>query len=134
MSKLIEDIKQEEDAGFRTKGHMYKDHLGFSTIGFGTKLPLTKVECELLLEHRLNKTINNVKSSLYDLEIKDEAWEILYHMAYQMGVSGLLKFKNMIKCLQEKDYIGASKEMLDSKWAKQTPNRAKRLSIIMSEL
>ena len=120
---LVEDIKQEE--GFR--GEPYKDHLGFDTIGYGTKLPLAQTEAELLLEYRLNKFKSAVKSSLYHLDIKDEAWEILYHMAYQLGVSGLLKFKNMIKALENQDYVEASKEMKDSKWYNQTPNRAERL-------
>lgn len=130
MSKLLEDIKREE--GYR--GYQYDDHLGNPTIGYGTLLPLSEEESELILSHRLNRFISNVKSSLYDLDIKDEAWEILFHMAYQMGVGGLLKFKNMIKALRDQDYKTASIEMLDSRWAKQTPNRANRLSNKMREL
>jgi lysozyme len=128
--KLKEQIKKEE--GFR--GYQYDDHLGNPTIGYGTLLPLTEQEAELLLNHRLNIFVSNVKSSLYNLNIKDEAWTILYHMAYQIGVGGLLKFKNMIKALENQDYKTASKEMLDSKWAIQTPNRAKRLSEQMESL
>lgn len=120
---LLEDIKKEE--GF--VGVQYDDHLGNPTIGYGTLLPLTKAEAELILEHRLKTFILNVKMSLSELTIKDEAWEILYHMAYQMGVNGLLKFKKMIKALEQEDYKTASREGLDSLWAKQTPNRAKRL-------
>ena len=122
--KLIEDVKQEE--GFR--GEVYKCTEGFDTIGYGTKLPINEHEAELLLNYRLNKTIGAVKSLLYDLQIDDRAWDILYNMGYQMGVYGLLKFKNMIKALRNKDYERASIEMLDSKWAKQTPNRANRLA------
>jgi hypothetical protein len=36
--------------------------------------------------------------------------------------------------LADKDYKSASVEMLDSKWAKQTPNRAKELSEIIKSL
>ena len=134
ISKLIEDIKREEDAGFKTGGMPYKDHLGYDTIGYGTLLPLTEKECEILLKHRLTQFVGQVKSSLYYLDIREEAWFILYEMAYQIGLGGLLKFKNMIKCLEEKDYIGASEEMVSSKWAKQTPNRANRLSNRMKGL
>ena len=49
-----------------------------------------------------------------------------------MGYSGVGKFKNMIKALQNNDTKTASIEMLDSRWAKQTPNRAKALSDKMS--
>ena len=55
-------------------------------------------------------------------------------MAYQLGVNGVLKFKKMIEALRSKDYKEASKQGLDSLWAKQTPQRANRLMKRMSEL
>ena len=127
---LIEDIKQEE--GF--SGTVYKCTEGFDTVGYGTKLPLTKEESELILNHRLNQTKAQLTSYLYDLDIKPEAWDILFNMAYQLGVNGVLKFKKMIEALRSKDYKEASKQGLDSLWAKQTPNRANRLMKRMSEL
>lgn len=120
----IDDIKQEE--GF--KGVVYKCTEGFDTIGYGTKLPLTKEEATLLLEYRLNKVKSELCSSLYALEAPNEVWDILYNMAYQLGVPGLLKFEKFFKALHGKNYNQASIEMLNSRWAKQTPNRAKRFS------
>lgn len=120
----VEDIKNEE--GF--KGVVYKCTEGFDTIGYGTKLPLTKEEATLLLEYRLGKLKSELNSSLYALEAPAEVWDILYNMAYQLGVPGLLKFGKFIKALQNRNYSQASIEMLDSKWASQTPNRAKRLA------
>ena len=61
-------------------------------------------------------------------------YNILYNMVYQMGVKGVLNFKNMIKALEAKDYKRAGDEMLDSKWAKQTPARANRLSKAMKAI
>ena len=71
--------------------------------------------------------VNNLRS------ISDDAKEILCEMIFQMGYSGVGKFKNMIKALQNRDYTKASIEMLDSRWAKQTPNRAKELSDHMAQ-
>jgi len=125
-NKLIEDIKFEE--GYRQ--FPYRCTEDKLTIGYGFNLDdvgLSKQECDLILNYRIAKIISSVKSSLYFLDIKDEAWEILYHMAYQIGLNGLLKFKNMIKCLEKQDYVGASIEMVDSKWYGQTTNRAIRL-------
>lgn len=127
---LIDDVKHEE--GF--SGTVYKCTEGFDTIGYGTKLPLNREESELLLNYRLNKAIGQIKSSLYHLDIKQEAWEILFNMGYQMGLGGLLQFKNMIKALESQDYVEASRQMLDSLWAKQTPKRAKRLAKRMEAL
>ena len=127
---LIDDIKQEE--GF--KGTVYKCTEGFDTIGYGTRLPLSEKEAEMILEHRLNILKGNLSSSLDMLDIDKKAWDILYNMVYQMGVKGVLNFKNMIKALENKDYKKAGDEMLDSKWAKQTPARANRLSKAMKAI
>ena len=123
MSLLVE-IKKEE--GFM--GNPYYDHLGFQTIGYGTKLPIDEYEAEMLLKYRLGKMMKELHARLDGLDVPQEVWELLYHMAYQLGVSGVLKFKNMVKALQEKDFKQASVEMLDSRWASQTPNRAKRMA------
>lgn len=127
---LIEDIKQEE--GF--SGTVYRCTEGFDTVGYGSRMPITKEEAELLLEYRLKAMKAQLTGYLYDIDIKDEAWDILFNMAYQLGVKGVLNFKNMIKALKDNDYKEASIQMLDSLWAKQTPNRAKRLSDRMSKL
>ena len=127
---LIEDIKQEE--GF--KGTVYKCTEGFDTIGYGTRLPLSKEESELILEYRLKIIKSQLTGYLYNLDIKQEAWDILFNMAYQLGVRGVLNFKKMIKALEKQDYKTAAKEGLDSLWHKQTPNRAKRLMDRLSQL
>ena len=127
---LVEDIKQEE--GF--KGTVYKCTEGFDTIGFGTRLPLSKEESELILEYRLKIMKSQLTGYLYNLDIKQEAWDILFNMAYQLGLRGVLNFKKMVKALEKQDYKTAAKEGLDSLWHKQTPNRAKRLMDRLSQL
>ena len=56
----------------------------------------------------------------------DARKSILISMAYQMGADGLAKFANTLKAIAEQRWSDASAGMLSSKWAKQTPNRAKR--------
>lgn len=51
---------------------------------------------------------------------------VLLQMAYQMGVAGLLAFKNTLACAGNGDFAGAAANMLDSDWAKETPARAER--------
>ena len=58
----------------------------------------------------------------------DARRSVLINMAFQLGVSGLMKFKRFIAAYRAGDFVTASKEMLDSRWAMQTPNRAKELS------
>ena len=55
-------------------------------------------------------------------------------MCYQLGVSGVSKFKKTLEYLENNEFKMASREMLDSLWARQTPNRAKKLSEIIKGL
>ena len=128
LDKLVTDIKEEE--GFR--GEVYKDHLGFDTVGYGTKMPLSKIEATVLLRMRLDAMIAELKTkkTLF-AQLPFEVQEILCEMAYQIGVPGLMKFSNTWGFLEDHDFEAASIEMLDSLWHKQTPERAKRLSARM---
>jgi len=128
MKELIENVKESE--GFR--GMPYADTLGFATIGYGTKLPLSKEESQVILEMRLKEKIKELeKKEPFVNKLTLNAQSVISEMSYQMGVNGVLKFKKMWKHLKNFDYVSASEEMLDSKWAIQTPNRAKKLSNLM---
>ena len=48
-------------------------------------------------------------------------------MAFNLGMTKLKKFKNMLTAINAEDYKTAAKEGLDSRWAKQVYNRSKRL-------
>ena len=128
INELINSIKENE--GFI--GHEYNDSLGKPTIGYGTLLPLSKEEGALLLEHRL-------KAKIKELEAKEPFFNklplnkqvIISEMCYQLGVNGVLKFRKMWLALKEFDYESAAIEMLDSRWAIQTPSRAKKLANLM---
>lgn len=159
MSRLVENIKISE--GFRE--YPYKDSLGKDTVGFGTLLPLTvaevemvmrerfsislrnindggiviqgmifplsKAEAENILQFRLNQKISeSVERKPIIFRFPQEKQEVLFEMAYQLGVNGLLNFKMMWLALESFDYKVAAAEMLDSKWHTQTPNRAEKLA------
>jgi len=123
-NELISKIKLDE--GF--KGTVYKDSRGFPTIGYGTLLPITEIEAELLLEYRLDLIVQElINNKPIVVELPDEAQNILYNMAYNMGVPTLLKFKKMWRALEEEDFKTASAEMEDSRWYHQVGDRAKEL-------
>ena len=56
----------------------------------------------------------------------DARKSILISMAYQMGADGLAKFTNTLKAISEKRWSDAKSGMMNSAWARQTPNRANR--------
>ena len=60
-------------------------------------------------------------------DLPQEVQHILINMCFQLGQRGLSNFKQMGKAIEESDWGKASVEMMDSRWAKQTPQRAERL-------
>ena len=60
-----------------------------------------------------------------------EVQEVVLNMCYQLGITGVSKFRKAISALQEGEWQEAADEMLDSLWARQTPNRAEELSNIV---
>jgi len=132
MSKLIQQLKRHE--GLRLKP--YKCTMGFDTIGYGRNLEtngISEDEAETLLANDVFKVMEQLADRGLLQDHTKPRQDVLINMAFQLGVSGLLKFKNMIAALDDKDYKRASVEMLDSRWAKQTPNRANELAKQMRE-
>ena len=66
-------------------------------------------------------------------DMPPEVKGVIIEMCYQMGFAGFCKFKKAISNMQDKNWKEAANEMLDSLWAKQTPERANRLSDIVRE-
>jgi lysozyme len=128
LESVKEQLKKHE--GFRPLP--YEDTRGYLTIGYGTKLPITEEEAEMLLMKRLkDKAVLLAKKEPIFLTLPTSVKNAILNMAYQMGISGVLKFKKMWAALKEGDYEKAAEEMLDSRWAKQTPNRAKKLAEVV---
>ena len=142
MDRLLESVKKHE--GYRNK--VYLDTLGKRTVGVGHLCVEDFWEDDkeyeesflmTILEHDLQTAIIGARELMMDndcIDINEKAEEILIEMVFQLGKNGVSKFRNMWKALAEKNYIGASYEMLDSRWAKQTPNRANGMAKTMKEI
>ena len=139
LERLMESVKKHE--GYRNK--VYLDTLGKRTVGVGhlcvedfwedDKEYEEKFLMEILAEDLQNaiKGARELKEEHSCTDIDEIAQEIIVEMVFQLGKNGVSKFKNMWKALSEHNYTGASYEMLDSKWAKHTPNRAKSMAELM---
>jgi len=128
---LIDKIKEHE--GFRST--VYQCTAGHDTLGFGFKVSDLELDLDIaeeILKRKLDKLIKRVHNRFsWVSNAPEPIQEVVYNMCYQMGVSGFSKFKKTIQYLADKNYDKASKEMLDSRWARQTPNRAIELSNIV---
>ena len=131
---LIESVKKNE--GYRSM--VYKDSLGIDTIGYGfaiKDLELDEDICEEILVRKLKDLQYSIKKKFHWFEdMPPHIKDVVMEMCYQLGVGGFSKFKKTISYLENKQFKNASVEMLDSLWAKQTPNRAKALSNIVKEV
>ena len=130
-SKLIAQLRRDEGEVL----HAYQDHLGFWTIGIGVLIDkrkgggITQEESEYLFLNRLREKERVLRNKLpWFVRLDDARQGVLLNMAYQMGVEGLLAFKNTLAAVEACDYKKAAEGMLASKWAQQTPARATRLA------
>ncbi|HDC4672328.1 glycoside hydrolase family protein [Enterobacter kobei] len=136
---------------------IYKDTEGYWTIGVGhllTKSPskdeairqldklvgtghygyINKQESRKILEIDINQTIKQIgRTELINVYTSLDIVRrtALVNMCYQLGVQGVLQFKKMLGYLEQGDYEKAADEALNSKWAKQTPNRARRVTEVL---
>lgn len=130
---LTSTLKVEE--GLRLS--VYLCSKGYPTIGYGHRCSadqkdITKEEAEKILAADIKEAIEGVEK-LVGKDQPEQVKKILVTMVFQMGYKGVKGFKNTLRLIRAKDYKGASKEMLDSEWARQdSPARAKRMSDLMA--
>ena len=120
---------------------VYRDHLGYYTVGVGhlilpsdeewetpTGTKITQTRADELLFYDFNNVLKECEDHLTIWsKVGEEVKLILANMAFNLGITKLKKFQLMLKAIEEKNYIKASEEGLDSRWAKQVYNRAHRL-------
>ena len=134
MKDLLNRIKHHE--GFRKS--VYKCTEGYDTIGYGFAIKDLEMDediAEEILIRKVEKLIKRVRKRFDWLDsVPREVQGILVEMSYQMGLSNVSKFKKALHAMQMLQWKKAADEMLDSRWANQTPNRAKELSDIIRSL
>ncbi len=135
-AKLMDRIKEQlvRHEGLRLKP--YRSTAGKLTIGFGRNLDdrgISKIEAYVLLEN----DIQNCERQLLDeiptiYKALDEVRQsVLLNMCFNLGLKGLLEFKNTLTIIGSGDWERAANGMLASKWAKQVGMRAIELSEMM---
>lgn len=112
----------------------YRCTEGFLTIGVGRNLDakgLAPDEIELLFANDYAAAVADAERLGQYRGLDDIRRGVLVEMVFQMGLSGVAGFRNMLAALGDGRYDRAADEMLRSQWAYQTPARAKRLADIM---
>ena len=111
---------------------------GSPRIGYGSRCPEGVTECdwltaERMLQASLEDCAQEVQAMLGPMGTRgmcSDRQAVLFCMAYQLGYSGMCKFRRMTDAIFQHDHSRAADEMLASKWHAQTPERCERLALI----
>lgn len=114
----------------------YRCSAGKLTIGVGRNLDdrgLTDSEIQLLLENDVVLATADARRLFYQFDDLDEVrQEVLVNMAFNLGYARLAGFKKLRAMIRARNFPGAAREMLDSKWAREDVGpRAERLAQAM---
>lgn len=129
------NLAQQLEAEEGRVSHAYQDHFGYLTIGVGRLIDrrkggrLTDPEIDYLLANDIaEKTAEVLKALPWIMQLDEARRAVLLGMAFQMGTAGLLGFKNTLELVRTGEYKSAGRGMMQSRWAEQTPTRARRMA------
>ena len=124
IKELTEHLTEFE--GLRLKP--YRCTSGKLTIGIGRNLDdrgISVDEAMVMLQNDI-KIVQEELTSMWSWveDLPPRAKLVLYDLAFNMGVPALSNFQNMLKDLENENWEGAAKNLLDSKYAEQVGRRA----------
>lgn len=136
---LIEELRFDEGVRYVP----YRDTKDIPTVGVGHNLqasplpagwsyPLTDAQVDTLLAQDLANVYSDLNRDLpWWVDLNDVRQRVICNMCFQLGMSKLSGFRNTLAAMRQGNYSDAADGMLNSAWASQTPNRAKRLADLM---
>lgn len=121
MDELTERIKLHEGLSQSA----YVDSLGYLTIGYGALIDkrlngqLSIAACEFILNEQIAQARSELKDLSFYKYLDPVRQDVLVEMCFNIGLTRLYGFRNMLDALGTKDYIRASQELGASLWAVQ---------------
>jgi len=133
---LLERIKAQlvRHEGLRLKP--YRCTAGKLTIGIGRNLDdcgISQTEAYLLLENDIKNCEGQLLDEIPEIynALNEVRKSVLLNMCFNLGIGGLLGFKNTLVFVKAGDWERAANNMLVSRWAKQVGRRAIEPSELM---
>ena len=138
----IDKLRKELEIDEGRRDSVYLCSMEKRTVGIGHLITADDPEWtmevgDLISDERINEmfesditvTIDDCRIIFRDFDgFPEQAQLCLANMCFQLGRPTLSRFVNSIGYANEHMWGELSQEILDSRWAKQTPNRAKRIS------
>ena len=129
-------IQLEELEGRRAA--VYQDTEGWWTIGVGCLVDsrngggLLPEEIDFIRDNRIRLAKNEAAANFPGYGgLNEPRQAVIILMLYQLGLPKLALFRRFLAAVRDERWSVAKSEMLDSLWARQTPNRARRLAYQM---
>ena len=116
---------------------IYKDSVGIWTIGVGRNLEHVGLRSEAEAKFLLRSDLVAIRAELeraipWLSDLSEARQHVLMDMAFNLGVSGLMKFEKTLRHVANGNYAAASVEMLRSRWSRQVHQRSVTLSEMMA--
>lgn len=140
LALLEAELRRDEGVRYTR----YIDSLGNPSCGVGHNLnasplpagwtyPLTDAQVDQLLMQDLQATFAQLDVKLPWWRSLDEVRQrVVCNLAFNLGVAGLLTFRNTLTDIKLGFYVAAAAGMRASLWAKQVGARAQRLADAMA--
>ena len=123
---LITDLKKHE--GLELFPYLDTADPPKTTIGYGRNLDdrgISEEEAEAMLRREATEHYDELVTALpWVADLPDHVQVVLANMAFNLGLTRLLQFRNMLAALESGDMPKAGSEMMDSRWATQVKGRA----------
>jgi lysozyme len=139
LQKLIAELRRDEGVRYSP----YNDTKGIPTVGVGHNLnskplpagwkyPLNDMQINSLLDDDLEDVFHDLDRNLpWWTDLNDVRQRALANMAFNLGITKLLGFRNTLVAMRQGKYDAAADGMLASAWATQVKGRATRLADMM---
>ena len=139
---LLKDLEAEE--GYRPL--LYDDFngkqvlkgaalIGNPTIGIGWNVAATPISLErarVILGWMVDDKLGPLNAALPWLAgLPEPVQRAVSNLAYNLGVTGLLKFDTFLSLLKAGQYVAAADDLAQTLWAKQVGNRAARICALI---
>lgn len=130
LQALTAELIRDEDEQLTP----YRDSVGKLTIGVGHNLDdkgITQKVSRMLLSDDIADAEDFLNRNVpWWADLDDVRMRVMLNMAFNLGAR-LLGFKNFLRAAKAGFWQDAHDEMLDSLWAKQVGDRARRLAYMM---
>lgn len=130
MRSIQEQLLLHEGLKFRP----YRDTKGVLTIGVGRNLEakgISREEALSLLQNDIREVTGHLQQYEWYSKLDPIRQKVIIDMCFNLGLNGLLRFRNMIAAIEAGDYQAAADHMVSSVWYKQVGSRSRRLEGMM---